>query len=92
MDGAVCEISHQQKLTYLQRVKEAGISNMEMECTAIASLCRMTGVRCAVVCVALTDRLKGDQVLARWLGLGIGLVLDRAIVQWCVTCLLDRLN
>ena len=67
VDGVVCEIStHQEKLTYLQRVKEAGISNIEMECTAIASLCKMTGVKCAVVCVALLDRLKGDQVLELW--------------------------
>ena len=28
----------------------------------MASLCHMTGVKCAVVCVALLNRLNGDQV------------------------------
>lgn len=65
MDGAVSEISEEEKMTYLRRVKEAGISNIEMECTAIASLCNKTGVKCAVVCVTLLDRLKGDQVVIK---------------------------
>lgn len=62
----MCEISQEEKMEYLQRVKEAGVKNIEMECTAIASLCRLTGVKCAVVCVALLDRLKGDQVNTAW--------------------------
>ena len=62
MDGVVCEISQEKKLAYLQQVKEAGIRNIEMECTAMASLCKLTGVKCAVVCVALLNRLEGDQV------------------------------
>ena len=49
-------------MQHLRRVREAGISNIEMECTAIASLCYHTKVKCAVVCVTLVDRLKGDQV------------------------------
>ena len=33
-----------------------------MEATAISSLCSRAGYRCAIVCVTLLDRLKGDQV------------------------------
>ena len=33
-----------------------------MEATAMASLCYKAGVKCAIVCVALLDRLQGDQV------------------------------
>ena len=39
-----------------------GISNIEMECTALAALCHKARVKCAVVCVTLLDRLLGDQV------------------------------
>jgi uridine phosphorylase len=64
VDGIVCDIREEEKIAYLQRVNDAGVSNIEMECTAMASLCAMTGVKCAVVCVTLLDRLQGDQV--RW--------------------------
>ena len=33
-----------------------------MEATALASLCNKVGVKCAIVCVTLLDRLHGDQV------------------------------
>ena len=62
MDGIVCEIEEKEKMQYLKEVNDAGISNIEMECTAMASLCRQASVKCAVVCVTLLDRLKGDQV------------------------------
>lgn len=61
-DGGICEYTNEDKLQYLRRVNDAGISNIEMECTAMASLCLCNNVKCAVVCVALLDRLKGDQV------------------------------
>lgn len=62
MDGAICKFTEDQKLTYLKRVQEAGVVNIEMECTAMASLCHMAGMKCAIVCVTLLDRLNGDQV------------------------------
>ena len=46
-------------MEHLKQVKEAGVKNIEMECTAISSLCYHTSVKCAVVCVALLNRLKG---------------------------------
>ena len=39
MDGAVCEHSVEEKMSYLNRVQEAGVVNIEMECAAMASLC-----------------------------------------------------
>ena len=50
-------------MDYLHQLKDKGIVNIEMECTAISSLCYQTNVKCAVVCVTLLDRLKGDQVI-----------------------------
>ena len=49
-------------MDHLHQLKDNGIVNIEMECTAIASLCHRTNVKCAVVCVTLLDRLHGDQV------------------------------
>ena len=39
-----------------------GVTNMEMEALVFAALTHMAGIRSAVVCVTLLDRLKGDQV------------------------------
>ena len=41
---------------------EAGVKNMEMEALVFGALTHMAGIRSAVVCVTLLDRLKGDQV------------------------------
>ena len=45
-----------------QTVAEAGVKNMEMEALVFGALTHMAGIRSAVVCVTLLDRLKGDQV------------------------------
>ena len=62
MDGAVCEYSKSEQEAYLHMLKEKGVNNIEMECSAMAALCHKAGVRCAIVCVVLVDRLKDDQV------------------------------
>ena len=38
---------------------------MEMEALVFGALTHMAGIRSAVVCVTLLDRLKGDQVTLR---------------------------
>lgn len=62
IDGALCEYSNEDRLDFLKKLKEAGVTNIEMEATAIGSLCSKAGVAGAIVCVALLDRLHGDQV------------------------------
>jgi uridine phosphorylase len=62
IDGAACDFDSIKQREYLEKLKANGVVNIEMEATAIASLCLKTGVRCAIVCVTLLDRLKGDQV------------------------------
>ena len=49
-------------ITSRSSIKDKGIVNIEMECTAISFLCYHTNIKCAVVCVTLSNRLKGDQV------------------------------
>ncbi|XP_071326380.1 uridine phosphorylase 1-like [Trachinotus anak] len=62
LDGAFCSYTEKDKQEYLRKVKEAGICNIEMESTVFAAMCKMSGLRAAVVCVTLLDRLKGDQL------------------------------
>ena len=64
LDGAICEYNEEDKMNYLKKVAEAGVKNMEMEALVFGALTHMAGIRSAVVCVTLLDRLKGDQV--RW--------------------------
>lgn len=65
-DGAFCMVaSEQDKLNYLQRLHDgAGARNMEMEAAGFAAFCRHMGIPAACVCVALLNRLNGDQVTA----------------------------
>ncbi|XP_023333543.1 uridine phosphorylase 1 [Eurytemora carolleeae] len=63
LDGAICEYTEKDKMAYLNHVSDNGVVNMEMEATVFAAMTHMAGIRAAVVCVTLLDRLKGDQVL-----------------------------
>lgn len=62
LDGAFCDYSEKEKLSYLSKIHQEGITNIEMESLAFAAMCNHSGVKGAVVCVVLLDRLLGDQV------------------------------
>ena len=62
LDGAFCSYTKEDKLQYLKWLNENGVSNIEMEATCFAALTHQAGIRGAVVCVALLDRLNEDQV------------------------------
>ena len=47
----------------MMKMVNQGVSNMEMEALVFAALTNMAGIRSAVVCVTLLDRLKEDQVV-----------------------------
>lgn len=49
-------------MSYLNKLHDFGVVNIEMESTIFAALTHHAGIRAAVVCVTLLDRLKGDQV------------------------------
>ena len=49
-------------MRFLKKVSEMGIVNMEMEALVFAALTHKAGIRSAVLCVTLLDRLCGDQV------------------------------
>ncbi|KAM7359209.1 uridine phosphorylase 1 [Cochliomyia hominivorax] len=62
LDGASCEYSESDKMTFLQKCYEKGIRNIEMEAPMFASLTKHVGVRSADICVTLLNRLNGDQI------------------------------
>ena len=62
LDGAICDYKESDKMAYLHDVASKGVTNMEMEALVFAALTHLAGIRSAVVCVTLLDRLKGDQV------------------------------
>ncbi|XP_035301908.1 uridine phosphorylase 2 isoform X1 [Cricetulus griseus] len=62
LDGALCSFSREKKLDYLKRAYKAGVRNIEMESTVFAAMCGLCGLRAAVVCVTLLDRLESDQI------------------------------
>ncbi|XP_033843342.1 uridine phosphorylase 2 [Periophthalmus magnuspinnatus] len=64
LDGALCSFSHEEKLEYLRKAYEAGVRNIEMESTVFAAMCRVCGLKAAVICVTLLNRFEGDQITA----------------------------
>ncbi|RUS74016.1 hypothetical protein EGW08_018215 [Elysia chlorotica] len=62
LDGAFCDYQAEDKMAFLRKVHSSGVANIEMESLCFASYCHRAGVRGAVVCVTLLDRLKGDQI------------------------------
>lgn len=62
LDGALCGYTEKDKQDYLNAAYIAGVRNIEMESSVFAAMCRVCGLRAAVVCVTLLNRLKGDQI------------------------------
>ncbi|CAG11963.1 unnamed protein product, partial [Tetraodon nigroviridis] len=62
LDGAFCSYTEEDKQEYLKRARDAGVCNIEMESSVFATMCKMSGLKAAVVCVTLLNRLKGDQL------------------------------
>ncbi|KAL7635819.1 UNVERIFIED_CONTAM: hypothetical protein RMT77_013636 [Armadillidium vulgare] len=62
LDGAFCDYTEKDKMAFLQKIHEQGVVNMEMESLCFAALCHHAGIRSAVICVTILNRLKGDQV------------------------------
>lgn len=62
LDGAFCEYTPDMKKAYMEQLQSQDIKNIEMESLAFAALTSRANIRSAVVCVAILNRLKGDQV------------------------------
>ncbi|KAJ3597740.1 hypothetical protein NHX12_001257 [Muraenolepis orangiensis] len=62
LDGAFCSYTEKDKQDYLAKAYASGVRNIEMESLVFAAMCKLSGLKAAVVCVTLLDRQKGDQV------------------------------
>ncbi|XP_064299406.1 uridine phosphorylase 1 [Phalacrocorax carbo] len=62
LDGAICLYTEEEKLQYLKEAYDSGVRNIEMESSVFAAMCNFSGVKAAVVCVTLLNRLEGDQI------------------------------
>jgi uridine phosphorylase len=64
LDGAFCDFSESDKMEYLEKLRDFGVVNIEMESTIFGALTGHAGIKSAIICVTLLDRLKGDQVMS----------------------------
>ncbi|TMW62091.1 hypothetical protein Poli38472_009584 [Pythium oligandrum] len=62
LDGAICEYSLDDKMNFLRKAAGAGVKNIEMEARGFAAFCHRLNIPVGVACVALLNRLEGDQV------------------------------
>lgn len=61
-NGAICDHSQDDKMRFLEKAREAGVINMEMESNYMAAMCHKLGVSFGIICVALNNRLICDKV------------------------------
>ena len=65
LDGALAPLyTDIEKQDYLQRAFMIGVRNIEMESTAFAAFCLRANIPSVIICVALINRLNGDQIIA----------------------------
>ncbi|KAG7274453.1 hypothetical protein CRUP_001418 [Coryphaenoides rupestris] len=62
LDGAFCSYTEKDKQDYLAKAYASGVRNIEMESSVFAAMCKLSGLKAAVVCVTLLDRQQGDQL------------------------------
>jgi len=62
LDGAICPYDEKDKMDFLKLAHEKGVRNIEMESVMFGAFCKSVGVRGAVVCTTLVNRLLGDQI------------------------------
>lgn len=64
LDGAFCDFTNEDKMAFLKRVHDKGIANIEMESLCFAAMAHRAGVKSAILCCTIIDRLQGDQITA----------------------------
>ncbi|XP_033214236.1 uridine phosphorylase 1-like isoform X2 [Belonocnema kinseyi] len=61
-DGAFCCFTEAERIGYLDKLKNHGVLNIEMECVCFGALTHFAGIKSGIVCVALLNRYNGDQI------------------------------
>lgn len=63
-DGAICEHSPDERRAFLQRARQVGVLNIEMESLVFAAFTMRLGIRATVLCATYVNRLESDQITA----------------------------
>lgn len=63
-DGAICEFSESESKNYYLSLQNNNVVNVEMESLAFAALTCRAGIKSAIICVILSDRLETNQVIS----------------------------
>lgn len=62
LDGAFCGYKEADKMNWLNLLKQKGVMNIEMESSMFSALTNYAGIKASIICVAILNRLNGDQV------------------------------
>jgi len=60
LDGAFCGYTSTEQKEFFQHLHSLGVRNIEMESAGLLAFAHRVGIKAAVVCVTLVDRLKAD--------------------------------
>jgi len=91
LDGALRPwYTEEDKMKYLQKAFNAGVRNIEMEAPGFGAFCRRAGIRGAIVCCSIVNRLKGDQISSTPAQLGqFSLDAQAVVTQYMKTAMLQ---
>merc|ERR1712050_484181 len=93
LDGAVRTwYTEDDKMKFLQKAYNAGIRNIEMEAPAFGAFCNRAGIRGAIVCCSIVNRLRGDQIASTPAQLGQFSVDAQNVVATYIEEVLDLKN
>merc|ERR550532_1904756 len=87
LDGALqTSYTEEDKMKFLCKAYEAGVRNIEMEAPAFGSFCLQAGIRGAIICCSIVNRLKGDQIESTPAQLGqFAVDSQRVVAQFIAT-------
>ncbi|KAK6970718.1 uridine phosphorylase 1 [Biomphalaria glabrata] len=60
LDGSFCDFDEKGKEEFMNKLQKLGVVNIEMESAGVLGLANRVGVKAAVVCVVIVDRMTTD--------------------------------
>lgn len=60
LDGAICGYDEVEQKAFFTKLRDLGVKNIEMESAGLLAFSHKCGIKAAVVCVTLVDRLQAD--------------------------------
>ncbi|CAL1536192.1 unnamed protein product [Lymnaea stagnalis] len=59
-DGSFCDYTQEERAAFLSKLRQMGVVNLEMESAGVLGMARKVGIKAAVVCVVLVDRMEAE--------------------------------